>query len=46
MLLSKALKMQQDNEDKKNDIIIDGWENKIKDLEASMEEKRFSAASS
>jgi hypothetical protein len=41
MLLSKALKMQQDNEDKKNEIIIDGFENKIKDLEASLEEKDF-----
>jgi DNA repair exonuclease SbcCD ATPase subunit len=41
MLLSKALKMQQDNEDKKNEIIIDGLENKIKDLEASLEEKDF-----
>jgi hypothetical protein len=28
MLLSKALKMQQDNEDKKNEIIIEGMENK------------------
>jgi hypothetical protein len=41
MLLSKALKMQQDNEVKKNEIIIDGLENKIKDLEASLEEKYF-----
>jgi hypothetical protein len=41
MLLSKALKMQQDNEDKKNEIIIEGLENKIKDLEASLEEKDF-----
>jgi DNA repair exonuclease SbcCD ATPase subunit len=41
MLLSKALKMQQDNKDKKNEIIIEGLENKIKDLEASLEEKDF-----
>ena len=41
MLLSKALKMQQDNEDKKNEIIIKGLENKIKDLEASLEKKDF-----
>jgi hypothetical protein len=41
MLLSKASKMQQDNEDKKNEIIIDGLDNKIKDLEASLEDKDF-----
>jgi hypothetical protein len=41
MLLSKALKMQQDNEDKKNEIIIEVLENKIKDLEASLEKKDF-----
>jgi hypothetical protein len=41
MLLSKALKMQQDNEDRKNEIIIEGLENKIKDLEASLEKKDF-----
>jgi hypothetical protein len=41
MLLSKAMKMQQDNKDKKNEIIIDGLENKIKNLEASVEEKDF-----
>ena len=41
MLLSKALKMQQDNEDRKNEIIIEGLENKIKDLEASLENKNF-----
>jgi hypothetical protein len=39
MLLSKALRMQQDFEDKKNEIIIEGLENKIKDLEASLEKK-------
>ena len=41
MLLSKALKMQQDNEDKKNEIIIEGLEGKIKDLEASLEKMDF-----
>jgi hypothetical protein len=41
MLLSKALRMQQDLEDKKNEIIIEGLENKIKDFEASLENKDF-----
>jgi hypothetical protein len=41
MLLSKALKIQQDNEDRKNKIIIEGLENKIKDLEAFLEKKDF-----
>jgi chromosome segregation ATPase len=41
LLLSKALEMQQDNEDRKNEIIIEGLENKIKDLEASLEKKDF-----
>jgi hypothetical protein len=41
MLLSKALKVQQDNKDRKNEIIIEGFENKIKDLEASLEKKDF-----
>jgi hypothetical protein len=41
MLLSKALKMQQDNEDRKNEIIIEGLESTIKDLEASLEKKDF-----
>jgi chromosome segregation ATPase len=41
MLLSKALRMQQDIEDKKNEIIIEGLENKIKDCEASLEKKDF-----
>jgi hypothetical protein len=35
MLLSKALKMQQDNEDRRNKVIIKGLEDKIKELEAS-----------
>jgi septal ring factor EnvC (AmiA/AmiB activator) len=41
MLLSKALIMQQDLEDKKNEIIIEGLESKIKDYEASLEKKDF-----
>jgi hypothetical protein len=39
MLLSKALRMQQDLEDKNNEVIIEGLENKIKDHEASLEKK-------
>jgi hypothetical protein len=31
MLLNKALRMQQDIEDKKNEIIIEGLEKKFKD---------------
>jgi ABC-type transporter Mla subunit MlaD len=41
MLLSKALRMQQDFKDKKNEIIIEGLENKIKDFEASLGNKDF-----
>jgi predicted RNase H-like nuclease (RuvC/YqgF family) len=41
MLLSKALRMQQDLEDKKNEIIIEGLENKIKEYKASLEKKDF-----
>jgi chromosome segregation ATPase len=41
MLLSKALRVQQDFEDKKNEIIIKGLENKIKDFEASLKKKDF-----
>jgi uncharacterized protein HemX len=41
MLLSKALRMQQDLEDKKNEVIIESLENKIKDHEASLEKKDF-----
>jgi hypothetical protein len=33
--------MQQDLEDKKNEIIIEGLENKVKDYEASPEKKDF-----
>jgi predicted nuclease with TOPRIM domain len=41
MLLSKTLRMQQDLEDKKNEIIIEGLESKIKDYKASLEKKDF-----
>ena len=41
MLLSKALQMQQDLEDKKNKIIIEGLESKIKEYESSLEKKDF-----
>jgi septal ring factor EnvC (AmiA/AmiB activator) len=41
MLLSKALRMQQDLEDKKHEIIIEGLESKIKDHEATLEKKDF-----
>jgi septal ring factor EnvC (AmiA/AmiB activator) len=39
LLLSKALKMQQDEEDRKNEIIIKGLEDKAKELEDSLKEK-------
>jgi hypothetical protein len=41
MLLSKALRMQQDLEDKKTEDIIEGLERKIKDHEATLEKKDF-----
>jgi hypothetical protein len=41
MLLSKALRMQQDLEDKKNEVIIEGLESKIKDHEVALEKKDF-----
>jgi predicted RNase H-like nuclease (RuvC/YqgF family) len=41
MLLSKVLQMQQDLEDKKNEIIIEGMESKIKEYDASLEKKDF-----
>jgi hypothetical protein len=41
MLLSKALRMQQDLEDKKHEVIIEGLESKIKDHEAALETKDF-----
>ena len=39
MLLSKALKMQQDDEDRKNETIIKGLEDKIMELEDSLTQK-------
>jgi chromosome segregation ATPase len=41
MLLSKALKMQQDLEDKKHEVIIENLEGKIKDQSAAIEKKDF-----
>jgi hypothetical protein len=41
MLLSKALSMQQDLEDKKHEVIIEGLESKIKDHVAALEKKDF-----
>jgi hypothetical protein len=41
LLLSKILRMQQDLEDKKNEIIIEGLEGKIKDHKATLEKKDF-----
>jgi hypothetical protein len=41
MLLSKALQMQQDLVDRKNEIIIEGLESKIKEYEAYLEKKDF-----
>jgi chromosome segregation ATPase len=41
MLLSKALKMQRDLEDKKHEVIIEGLESKIKDHAAALEKKDF-----
>jgi chromosome segregation ATPase len=41
MLLSKALKMQQDLEDKKHEVIIENLESKIKNQSAALEKKDF-----
>jgi chromosome segregation ATPase len=41
MLLSKALRMQQDLEDKKHEVIIEGLESKIKDHSDALEKKDF-----
>jgi hypothetical protein len=41
MLLSKALQMQQDLEDKKNEIIVVGLESKIEEYKVSLEKKDF-----
>ena len=39
--MSKALRMQQDLEDKKHEVIIEGLESKIKDQAAALEEMDF-----
>jgi hypothetical protein len=39
--LSKALRMQQDLEDKKHEVIIEGLESKIKNQAAALEKKDF-----
>jgi chromosome segregation ATPase len=41
MLLSKALKMQQDLEDTKHEVIIENLESKIKEQSAAIEKKDF-----
>jgi hypothetical protein len=41
MLLSKALKMQQDLEDKKHEAIIENLKNKIKEHSVAIEKKDF-----
>jgi chromosome segregation ATPase len=41
MLLSKALKMQQDLEDKNHEVIIENLENKIKEQSVAIEKKNF-----
>jgi septal ring factor EnvC (AmiA/AmiB activator) len=38
-LLSKALKMQQDNEDRKHEVIVKGLGDKVKELEDSLKKK-------
>jgi hypothetical protein len=42
MLLSKALKMQQDLEDKKHEVIIENLEGKIKEQSATIERRTSS----
>jgi chromosome segregation ATPase len=39
MLLSKALRMQQDSEDRKHKVIVKGLEEKIMELETFLQEK-------
>jgi hypothetical protein len=40
MLLSKALQMQQDLEDKKNEIIIESLESKIKKWKVPLQKRK------
>jgi hypothetical protein len=42
MLLSKALKMQQDLEDKKHEVIIENLESKIKEQSAILKRRTSS----
>jgi hypothetical protein len=37
--LSKALKLQQENEDRKNELVVNNLEERLKELENLMEEK-------
>jgi hypothetical protein len=39
LLLSKALKLQQESEDRKNELVVNNLEGKAKDLENLLEEK-------
>jgi hypothetical protein len=39
LLLSKALKLQQESEDRKNELVVSNLEGKVKDLENLLEEK-------
>ena len=41
MLLSKDMRMQQDLEDKKHEVIIEGLESKMKDQATALEKKDF-----
>jgi predicted nuclease with TOPRIM domain len=41
MLLSKALRMQQDLEDKEHEVIIENLESKVKDQSTALEKKDF-----
>jgi chromosome segregation ATPase len=41
MLLSKSLRTQQDLEDKKHEVILEGLESKLKDQAAALEKKDF-----
>ncbi len=41
MLLSKALQMQQDFEDKKHEVMIENLESKIKEQSDAFEKKNF-----
>ena len=37
--MSKALKLQQENEDRKNELVISNLEERVKELENLLEEK-------